>query len=174
MEVHIDKVFPKYWMIMNQIELRRRGVPAAPWICNWYCYLCLKKGNKNIINNYSIFFKSRGDKRTKSLLDKEISWRILKHYDLGKILSFLTADIPTAWVLYPIWSCVEVFSETLNIRWWCWSIWKSHITATSLYLVMIFYLAIPRNFTLFCSRLNLLFVQISIDVSLIELKIHSI
>ena len=102
MEVHIDKVFPKYWMIMNQIELRRRGVPAAPWICNWYCYLCLKKGNKNIINNYSIFFKSRGDKRTKSLLDKEISWRILKHYDLGKILSFFTADIAIAWILYPI------------------------------------------------------------------------
>ena len=153
MEVHIDKVFPKYWMIMNQIELRRRGVPAAPLICQWYCYLCLKKGNKVIIRTIPFFFKSRGDKRTKSLLDKEISWRILKHYDLGKILSLLTADITTAWVFFfpiekfcsrhtffhdHIWSCVELFSETLNIRWWCWSIWKSHITATSLYLAMIF------------------------------------
>ena len=34
-----------------------------------------------------------------ALLDKGISSRTLKHYGLGEILSFLTADITTAWIL---------------------------------------------------------------------------
>ena len=35
-----------------------------------------------------------------------------------------------------LWSCVELFSETIHIR-WRWSIWKFPVTVHSLYLVMV-------------------------------------
>ena len=66
-----------------------------------------------------------------------------------------------------IWSRVELFSETLNIRWY-WSIWKSLITATALYLVML-----GSDFGLFLSIIPFKTYHSQVELQLLNPIIHS-
>ena len=76
---------------------------------------------------------------TDPLLDKELSSHILNHYDLSKILSFLTADISIAWVLYPI----EQFCSRHTFFLWSYMVSRGALQWNIEHKMMLIYLKVP-------------------------------